>query len=58
MTNANYTNERADAIEALRADILSQLDDLLEGHADDPNDRGSLLARRVARLREDVINLG
>ena len=37
--------------------VLDQLDDLLEGHADEPNDKGSLLAKRVAQIKNDVVNI-
>ena len=37
--------------------VLDQLDDLLEGHADEPNDNGSLLAKRVAQIKKDVVNI-
>ena len=37
--------------------VLDQLDDLLEGHADEPNDKGSLLAKRVAQIKKDVANI-
>jgi hypothetical protein len=37
--------------------VYDQLDDLLEGHADEPNDKGSLLAKRVAQIKKDVVNI-
>ncbi len=37
--------------------VLDQLDDLLEGHAEDSNDKGSLLAKRVAQIKKDVANI-
>ena len=37
--------------------VLNQLDDLLEGHAEDPNDKGSLLAKRVAQIKKDVARI-
>ena len=37
--------------------VYDQLDDLLEGHAEDPNDKGSLLAKRVAQIKKDVANI-
>ena len=37
--------------------VLNQLDDLLEGHAEDPNDKGSLLAKRVAQIKKDVTRI-
>ena len=37
--------------------VYDQLDDLLEGHAEDPKDKGSLLAKRVAQIKKDVANI-
>ena len=37
--------------------VYDQLDDLLEGHTDEPNDKGSLLAKRVAQIKKDVANI-
>ena len=34
-----------------------QLDDLLEGHAEDPNDKGSLLAKRITQIKKDVARI-
>ena len=37
--------------------VYDQLADLLEGHAEDPKDKGSLLAKRVAQIKKDVANI-
>jgi hypothetical protein len=37
--------------------VLNQLDDLLEGHAEDPNDKGSLLAKRITQIKKDVTRI-
>ena len=52
MTN----NETIARLEACQI-VLDQLDDLLEGHAEDPSDKGSLLAKRVAQIKKDVERL-
>ena len=37
--------------------VYDQLDDLLEGHAEDPNDKGSLLAKRITQIKKDVARI-
>lgn len=37
--------------------VLNQLDDLLEGHAEDPNDKASLLAKRITQIKKDVARI-
>ena len=37
--------------------VYVQLDDLLEGHAEDPNDKGSLLAKRITQIKKDVARI-
>jgi hypothetical protein len=36
--------------------VLDQLDLLLD-HAEDPNDKGSLLAKRVSQIKKDVVKI-
>ena len=37
--------------------VLDQLDLLLDGHSEDPNDKGSLFAKRIAQIKKDVVKI-
>ena len=37
--------------------VLDQLDCLLDGHSEDPHDKGSLFAKRIAQIKKDVVKI-